>query len=395
MNKINKRIVFSVLGIGSVFSCTDIDIIDVYQRAIDGPKTTVKVVVSTDFKQSKTTETRSTAGDVNEGTTLLPIQNAIIGAYVETGTSGFDSDDRAFGSLPIGTIDLENTTTTTRTMELPVGEVNFLFYGNGTKNNWSGLPSMNQGRSIAEITFNLEDGLRTINNTYPLEYYQQPASLFYWSASTGETINPPEAGEQTITLNTVHYGVANLLTVVKDGTQNEGNLSLAGVFVGNQSKIVDWNFVPVDYPQNKVAVFDDQINSPGTPGSPYLPTEFPEVLTPNNVNDYTLVFPTLPGQDVPISLVVTSTEDIVLNNGLTAKAGTLIHLPPITIKASAASGNNNQVFRSGYKTVARMDIVTLKNGDIIPQPLVTSNVTLGIDVDIIWEEGWIFDGHIL
>ena len=394
MNKILKQSVFPAIGIGILFSCTDVDIINVYQRALDGPKTTVKVVISTDFKNASP-DTRSTAGDVNEGTNLLPIQNTVIASYIETGTNGFDPNDRSFGSLPIGTIDLENTTTTTRVMELPVGEVNFLFYGNGTKNNWSGLPSMNQGRSISEITFNLEDGTRSIDNSYPLEYYQQPAALFYWSATTGQKINPPESGEQTIYLNTVHYGVANFLTVVKNGTKGEGDISLAGVFVGGQSKIVDWNFMPVDFPQNKVAIFDNQINCPGTPTSPYLPTEYPGTLTPNNVNDYTLVFPTLSGQDVPVSLVVTSTEDIVLNNGLTAKAGTLIHLPPITIKASTASANNNQVFRSGYKTIARLDIFTLKNGDIIPQPLVTSNVTLGIDIDTQWEESWTFDGIIL
>lgn len=395
MNRMYKQVIFPAICIGIIFSCTDVNIIDVYQQALAGPKTTVKVVINSDFKQNETPNTKSTAEDVNEGTTLLPIQNAIIAAYVETGSSGFDPNDRSFNTLYIGTIDLENSITTTRTMELPVGEINFLFYGNGTKNNWSGLPSLNQGRNISEITFNLEDGIRSISNTYPLEYYQQPASLFYWSSTTGQEINPPESGEQTINLNTVRYGVANFLTVVKDGTSGEGKISLAGVFIGNQAKQVNWSFTPVDYPQNKVAIYDDRINCPGTTGSPYLPSEFPEVLTPNNVNDYTLVFPTLAGEDVPVSLVVTSTEDIVLNNGITAKAGSLIHLPPVTIKAAGASTTNNQVFRSGYKTIARLDIGTLKNGNIIPQPLVTSNVTLGIDIDINWEEGWIYEGYIL
>lgn len=378
---------FTAICALTLLSCRDINVIDVYQRALDGPKTTVKLVISTEFKEVSSNKTRTTAGDLNEGATLKPIQNAVVAAYVETGKTGFDVPDRSFNALNIGTIDLQNNKTTTRVMELPVGVVNFLFYGNASKGNWSGLASLNQGRGIADISFNLEDGFRSISNVSPRQYYQDPASLLYWSETTNQQIDPTGQTEQTINLTTVHYGVANLVTVVKDNTVDEGQITLAGVFIGNQPKSVDWSFTPIDYEQNKVAIYDNDINCPGTPAAPFLPSEYPNPLTPFNTNDYTLVFPTPEGQDIPISLGVTSTKDIELSNGITAVAGTLIHLPVVTIKSVSASATGYQVFKSDYKTIARFAITTLKNGDISSQPLITSKVTLDVTIDTEWQEG--------
>lgn len=393
MKRCIKQGIF-LLGVSAIyFACTDIDIIDVYQKALNGPKATVKVMISSAFQGGG--QTRSTAENVNEGITPLPIENAIIGAYVGDGTLVLNPQDRSYNALEIGTIDLGPSRTTNRVMEVPVGTVSFLFYGNGAAGNWSGAPSMAQGKYITDISFNLENGPHIIPNTSQSEYYQKPASLLYWSATPNQTIEEETTEEQIIDLTTVHYGVGNLVTVVKDVTVDEGNISLVGVMIGDQPKKVAWNFTPIDYDLSKVAIYDDDMNLPGSPGSDYLSDQYPETLTADNVNDFTLVFPTPVGQDVPVSLIVRSTVDIKLSNGITALAGTRIHLPAVTIKSASASETGNQVFKSDYKTIARFSINTLKNGDVVPLPLVSSNVRLDIIVDTNWKQGAMLEYEVL
>lgn len=392
-----KRIIkqgFILLSVSTFyFACTDIDIIDVYQKAIDGPKATVKIMISTAFQEGD--QTRSTADDLNEGTVLQPIENAIIAAYISDGTLTVNPQDRSYNALEIGTIDLGPTRNTSRVMEVPVGTVSFLFYGNGTSANWSGPESMSQGKYITDVSFNLENGPHIVPNTSQSEYYQKPASLLYWSATPNQTIEENGTQEQIIDLTTVHYGVGNLVTVVKDATVDEGNISLIGVMIGNQPKKVSWNFTPINYNQNKVVIYDDEMNLSGSAASGYLPKQYPETLTPFTVNNYTLVFPTPSTQDVPVSLIVRSTSDIELSNGVTALAGTWIHLPVVTIKAASATETGLQVFKSDYKTITRFSINTLKNGDVVPQPLITANVRLDIVVNTSWKQGAMIDYEVL
>lgn len=377
-------------------SCTDVDVVDVYEQALNGPTSTVKVLINSEFKNGNSVTTRSTADDVNEGDTLLPIRNSFVVAYIESGgLDGFDDQDRSFSLVNIGTINLNTTQTTSRTMTVPVGNVNFLFYGNLGTSNWSGPSSLSQGSYITDISFNLTNGPRSIADSSPREYYQNPPALYYWSKTAEQKITDNPSTNQTIMLNTVHYGVGNLITVVKDATENEGKISLAGIFIGNQPKQVDWSFVPINYENNKAIIYDYNINQPGSPAAGYLPSEFPDPLTKYNINNYTLVFPTPVEQDVPISLVVKSTEDIQLNNGNLAPAGSEIHLPMVVIKAASATGTGYQIFKEDYKTIIRFTVNSLKNGDIVPQPLEEINITLDVLVDTVWKEGSIIDTDVI
>ena len=212
--------------------------------------------------------------------------------------------------------------------------------------------------------------------------------------------------------NVINYAVANLVTTVKckysvleDNAKEKGKepanrkvivptqgLTVTGILVGGQPNSVDWQLLPATDGSRDMMVYDKSIVSGMA------------ATTTKSSENYTLVLDnrkiTSTGlnnaDDVYIAVEFTNTTgtDFYGADGL-VKAGATFYMVA-KLDADAAEGVSNSdsrksVFEQDYKTIANLTIGSLANAYNCIPDLRSTQLQLGLAVDLSWQAGITFD----
>lgn len=212
--------------------------------------------------------------------------------------------------------------------------------------------------------------------------------------------------------NVINYAVANLVTTVKckysvleDNAKNMANepanrkvivptqgFTVTGILVGGQPNSVDWQLLPATDANRDMMVYDKSIVSGMA------------ATTTKSSENYTLVLDnrkiTSTGlnnaDDVYIAVEFTNTTgtDFYGADGL-VKAGATFYMVA-KLDADAATGVSNSdsrksVFEQDYKTIANLTIGSLANAYNCIPDLRSTQLQLGLAVDLSWQAGITFD----
>ncbi len=255
---------------------------------------------------------------------------------------------------------------------------------------------------------------------------QFPGSLNDWAGSTpswtGNWTDPGTVKSTTTAIalkNPIQYAVANLKTVVRcknavleDNAKAAGGeihprkvtvpsdgFPVTGVLVGGQPKSVNWNFVPGsnDAGDRALMVYD---KADSTIVRAKAATDFTDAKA-----NYTLVLDnrkttgTLNDADVvniAIELQNNTGTDFYGVDGI-VKAGATFYLvgqlKTLNIGGNATSGTDERksVFEQDYTTTAQLTIGSLKNAYNCIPDLRSTQLQLGLAVDLTWNSGIVFD----
>lgn len=256
---------------------------------------------------------------------------------------------------------------------------------------------------------------------------QFPSSLSTWAGTSASwTGNWTDQGTVLSTTtaialtNPIQYAVANLKTVVRcknavlednakaaggeihprKVTVPSGGFPVTGVLVGGQPKSVNWNFVPgSDDAEDRVLMVYDKA----------VPTTVKAAAAADFTGaqaNYTLVLDnrktdeSLENADVvniAIELENTTGTDFYGVDGI-VKAGATFYLVG-QLKTQATGGNaqtgttneRKSVFEQDYTTTAQLTIGSLKNAYNCIPDLRSTQLQLGLAVDLTWNSGIVFD----
>lgn len=254
---------------------------------------------------------------------------------------------------------------------------------------------------------------------------QFPDSLTNWAGvsanwGSGWTDGAVQSTTTAIALkNPIQYAVANLKTVVRcknavleDNAKAAGGeihprkvtvpsdgFPVTGVLVGGQPKSVNWNFVPGsnDAGDRALMVYD---KADSTIVRAKAATDFTDAKA-----NYTLVLDnrkttgTLNDADVvniAIELQNNTGTDFYGVDGI-VKAGATFYLvgqlKTLNIGGNATSGTDERksVFEQDYTTTAQLTIGSLKNAYNCIPDLRSTQLQLGLAVDLTWNSGIVFD----
>lgn len=288
-----------------------------------------------------------------------------------------------------------------------------------------------------KFTYIVPTGDATSNPIIDVNNITYPASLYYWTSTLlyasgtavadGDWPSTPSEWEeatafsgwgpevtsstQSVALkNNINYGVGNLALTVTcaaatlqdhektqaDGITSQRNVNVpadgfpvSAVLVGNQPAVVGYDFAAVATDGFYKTIYDSKCS---------LNAKYNSVSEAN----YTLVLPTKKMANQVVSFVLELT-----NNSDTEFCGHNEQIIPIggkfyligTLNVNAGNGvvnpdNLNEVFISDYLTKANVKITSLENAYNVIPDLRSTNLQLGLSVDLDWEEGIIFDVEV-
>lgn len=288
-----------------------------------------------------------------------------------------------------------------------------------------------------KFTYIVPTGDATSNPIIDVNNITYPASLYYWTSTLlyasgtavadGDWPSTPSEWEeatafsgwgkkvtsstQSVALkNNINYGVGNLALTVTcaaatlqdhektqaDGITSQRNVNVptdgfpvSAVLVGSQPTVVGYDFAAVATDGFYKTIYDSKcsLNAKYNSGSEA---------------NYTLVLPTKNMANQVVSFVLELT-----NNSDTEFCGHNEQIIPIggkfyligTLNVNAGNGvenpdNLNEVFISDYLTKANVKITSLENAYNVIPDLRSTNLQLGLSVDLDWEEGIIFDVEV-
>lgn len=229
-----------------------------------------------------------------------------------------------------------------------------------------------------------------------------------WTGWGSQVVN----STRTIALEKpIQYGVANLKTTVKLDAKNlndnasgkggqvadqnidvNGKLKLTGVLVGGQPNYVGWNFkapaasdVSFDY-----TVYDKNIDK-----------SVADLTTTKSDPNYTLVLDNHNDQNdvvyVVLEFVNNTGVDFYGKEGMVPKEGKFYLVGKLDKAATTGVTNTKNVdhiFVQDHTTVANFNIKDLKNAYNNIPDLRSTSVSVGLAVNLTWEDGIVFDVNI-
>ena len=226
-----------------------------------------------------------------------------------------------------------------------------------------------------------------------------------WTGWTDEVVN----STRTIALEkAIQYGVANLKTTVKLKNPNlndnakavggqvadqniavNGNLKLTGVLVGGQPQYVGWDFkAPASIASFDYTVYDNKIDA-----------SVEDLTTAQSKPNYTLVLDNYKAVQNDVVYVVlefvNNTEvDFYGVDGMVPKGGKFYLVGKLDKAATTGVTNTKNVdhiFVQDHTTVANFNIKSLKNAYNNIPDLRSTSVSVGLAVNLTWEDGIVFD----
>lgn len=216
----------------------------------------------------------------------------------------------------------------------------------------------------------------------------------------------------------IQYGVANLKLTIKanantlldnakdkkgqvadqnvDVTNNK--LVMTGVLIGGQPTQVEWNYEPKTGNTFDLTIYDKKMNgaTPATKNGIYVP-----VNTPSNAN-YTLVLDnnnaTTKAIYVAVELVNNTGIDFYGADGMVPAGGKFYLIGKLNPEAATGvtgkDDNVNRVFLKDYTTKANLTIKDLKNAYNVIPDLRSTAISVGLAVNLEWQEGITFNVEI-
>lgn len=210
--------------------------------------------------------------------------------------------------------------------------------------------------------------------------------------------------------NVINYAVANLVTTVKckysvleDNAKNMAKepanrkvivptqgFTVTGILVGGQPNSVDWQLLPAADGNRDMMVYDKNITGMAA-------------TTAQSSENYTLVLDnrkkTSTGlanaDDVYIAVEFTNTSgtDFYGADGLVKADATFYMVAKLDADGAGATNNSGRtsVFEQDYKTIANLTIGSLANAYNCIPDLRSTQLQLGLAVDLSWQAGITFD----
>lgn len=211
--------------------------------------------------------------------------------------------------------------------------------------------------------------------------------------------------------NVINYAVANLVTTVKckysvleDNAKEKGKepanrkvivptqgFTVTGILVGGQPNSVDWQLLPATDDSRDMMVYDKSIITGMV------------ATTAKSSENYTLVLDnrkkTATGlnnaDDVYIAVEFTNTSgtDFYGADGLVKAGATFYMVAKLDANGAGATNNSGRtsVFEQDYKTIANLTIASLEKAYNCIPDLRSTQLELGLAVDLTWEAGITFD----
>lgn len=283
-----------------------------------------------------------------------------------------------------------------------------------------------EGTVIGDLTINPANICYPASLTYfvntPLRATSSPTVDFpsstnwvtegYWSAWSGGVVDATTTG---IALkNAINYAVANLETTVQCKTnvlednayamtnhaeQNRKvivpgtGFPVTGILIGGQPNSVDWQLLPAADDSRDMMVYDKNIadgmaaivSGTGTPVSNYTLVLDNRKITATGLNNAEKI-------NIAVEFTNNTGTDFYGADGL-IKAGATFYLLAQLDPTSKSdnSGEYKSVFQQDYKTVAKLTIASLKSAYNCIPDLRSTQLQLGMAVDLKWEAGLNFD----
>lgn len=229
-----------------------------------------------------------------------------------------------------------------------------------------------------------------------------------WTGWGSQVVN----STRTIALEKpIQYGVANLMTTVKLDKANlnddakvkvgqvadqnidvNGKLKLTGVLVGGQPQYVGWDFkAPASIASFDYTVYDNKIDA-----------SVEDLTTAQSKPNYTLVLDNYKAVQNDVVYVVlefvNNTEvDFYGVDGMVPKGGKFYLVGKLDKAATTGVTNTKNVdhiFVQDHTTVANFNIKSLKNAYNNIPDLRSTSVSVGLAVNLTWQEGITFDVEI-
>lgn len=236
-----------------------------------------------------------------------------------------------------------------------------------------------------------------------------------WTVAGGNWTNGPVAATTTAIglTNPIQYAVADLKTTIKCKTAvlednakayaNEptnrkvmvptGGFTVTGILVGGQPASVAWDFVPNEDNNRVMMVYDKSIAS-GMAAKTAESTPNYTLVLDNRKSDNNLT--TADKVYIAIELRNDSGADFYGADGLVKDGATfymVAELDPTKVSTEDAKGRTS-VFEQDYTTVANLTISSLKNAYNCIPDLRSTQLSLGLAVDLTWQNGIIFNVDI-
>lgn len=233
--------------------------------------------------------------------------------------------------------------------------------------------------------------------------------------------NEVKRTSRTIALEkAIQYGVANLqLTInaaantLEDNAKDNGGrasnqnvfvtdnkLVMTGVLIGGQPTQVEWNYEPKTTGTTfDLTIYDKKMNgaTPATENGIYVP-----VNTPSNAN-YTLVLDNNNNASaksiyVAVELVNKTGIDFYGADGMIPAGGKFYLVgkldPEAATGVTGKTATVDRVFLKDYTTKANLTIKDLKNAYNVIPDLRSTAISVGLAVNLEWQEGITFDVEI-
>ena len=445
LQKINETLDFSTATSGTDKSYNKVlkalqDVTDT--KVTDGTTTTIEwnniTTSATDMKLNhakKLWEAFSTlkAGSANSVRKTLNYLKSSAGvSALGTGTATADGD----GLLKTLVKNIDNALTTLGAAKdfpadfnLPDGAVGVNYDGATKKWKFNSPENMN----VNTINY--------ANITYPasLDYFVSSPAKARDDASTGLSDGKWPAKEEwtkdnatwtgwdnevknttrTIALEkAIQYGVANLeLTInakansLEDNAKAKGGqvadqnvdvtgdkLVMTGVLIGGQPTKVEWNYEPKTGTTFDLTIYDKKMNGATTSAEGINVPVKPTASTPN----YTLVLDNNNNTSaksiyVAVELVNKTGIDFYGADGMIPNGGKFYligKLDPTTATTVNNPNNVNRVFLKDYTTKANLTIKDLKNAYNVIPDLRSTAISVGLAVNLEWQNGITFDVEI-
>lgn len=269
----------------------------------------------------------------------------------------------------------------------------------------------------AAIAYRANSAIRTSTSDVKANDWPSTANNWENSSNWNSTTWPSANTSVTATTraiamkNNANYGVAQLVTsvkcnnsVLKDNSSEPisvmvgSGFPITGVLVGGQPGKIDWQYLPKSGETNKMTIWDSQMAS-GTMRA--INGTYSE---PN----YTLVLDNYESTAKPVNIAVelenTSGTDFRGQDGVVyagQKFYLVAQLDPstaddlnwsnVTDDLNFPQKNQKRVFVQDFKTVARLNIKSLKYAYVTIPDLRSIDLQLGISVDLTWQNGLTFD----
>lgn len=322
-----------------------------------------------------------------DGVAVLEFKNGAF-SYVESSTNALGEVKNLLDYKKVcypASLNYWINTTLKATDDVLNGFVGWPEYSDWTKDDWSKATGHTWGSSVTSAT-------RSIGLEKAIQY----------AVATLKTQVRVKEGETTLFDNAQANGeIENRNVPINNKTTNAQSFTLTGVIVGGQPSKVGWNYVAKADEDFKSAIYDNEMNKGREDDNMTLEVRNDQLTRPN----YTLVLDNKRADNkeadvvyVTLELVNNSGMEFFGHDGIVPQGGKFYLVGKLDTTDATNTGDNkvdkksqDHIFVQDHTTVARFTIGSLKNAYNTIPDLRSSSISLGLAVNLEWQNGMVFD----